>query len=34
LLIATHALATESVLVTSDQAPWQIAGLQIEIWAV
>lgn len=34
LLIATHALATESVLVTSDQAFWQIAGLQLENWAV
>jgi tRNA(fMet)-specific endonuclease VapC len=33
LLIATHALATESVLVTSDLAFWQIAGLRLENWA-
>jgi tRNA(fMet)-specific endonuclease VapC len=32
LLIATHALAVDSVLVTSDRAFSQVAGLQLEDW--
>jgi len=32
LLIATHALAVDSVLVTNDRAFWQVAGLQLEDW--
>jgi tRNA(fMet)-specific endonuclease VapC len=33
LLIATHALAADSVLVSSDLAFRQIAGLRLENWA-
>ena len=32
LLIAAHALATEAILVTSDRAFGQVAGLTIEDW--
>ncbi len=32
LLIATHALSINAVLVTNDQAIHQMAGLQIEDW--
>lgn len=32
LLIATHALTVDSVLVTNDRAFWQVAGLQLEDW--
>jgi tRNA(fMet)-specific endonuclease VapC len=32
LLIATHALVVDSVLVTNDRAFWQVEGLQLEDW--
>jgi tRNA(fMet)-specific endonuclease VapC len=34
LLIATHALSVGAVLVTNDQAFYQMAGLSVEDWTV
>lgn len=34
MLIATHALSESAVLVTNDQAFWQMTGLKIEDWTV